>query len=273
MNQEDISQAEACLETEEQSTQKTETGSCDSVEPSSGAEETTSSEVNSTEATSSEATSSEATSTEVTSSEATSSEVTSSPEPETTAPSPEAVSGEGLVTATQFADFSQELSEKFSSLEALFQRRILHSQGEEKAIDQLHSELQDHRQDLYAQLVRPILLDLIGVRESILRMSASYLAKPEGEQSIPNKTFSAYSYDLEDILEKNNVVIYQGKVGEPFDALKQRIGGKIPTQDESLHGKVASLESFGYSYGKWVLSHEKVQVYGYEAPTETTDAT
>lgn len=165
----------------------------------------------------------------------------------------------------------QQLSEKIEALNALFNARIMHTDHEEKIVDQMHKELQKYKEDMYAQLVRPILLDVIEVRDSIMRMAATYLAKPEGEQNIPNKTFSDYAFDLQDILEKNSVEIYRSKSGDDFTPIKQRVIKKVPTTDESLHGKVADSLSCGYSYNGRTISAEKITVYYYEKTVEENE--
>ena len=160
----------------------------------------------------------------------------------------------------------KQLAERVEALSALFDARIMHTDHEEKVIDQMHKELQKYKEDLYAQLVRPILLDIIDIRDSIMRISASYLAKPEGEQDIPNRTFSDYAYDLQDILEKNSVQIYRSEPGDDFTPIKQRIIKKVPTDDASLQGKVAESLSCGYSYNGRIISAEKITVFYYEEP-------
>lgn len=165
----------------------------------------------------------------------------------------------------------QQLLEHLEALDALFNARIMHTDHEEKIVDQMHKELQKYKEDMYAQLIRPILLDVIEVRDSIMRMAAAYLAKPEGEQNIPNKTFSDYAYDLQDILEKNSVEIYRSKSGDDFTPIKQRVIKKVATPDESLHGKVAESLSCGYSYNGRTISAEKITVYYYEKPVEENE--
>lgn len=165
----------------------------------------------------------------------------------------------------------QLLLERLKSLDILFNTRIMHTEYEEKIVDQMHKELQKYKEDMYAQLVRPILLDVIEVRDSIMRMAAVYLAKSESEQSIPNKTFSAYAYDLQDILEKNSVEIYRSKAGDDFTPIKQRVIKKTLTTDEDLHGKVAESLSCGYSYNGRIISAEKITIYYYEKPVEINE--
>lgn len=160
---------------------------------------------------------------------------------------------------------------RLEALETLFNNRIMHTDYEEKIVDQMHAELQKYKEGLYAQLVRPILVDVIGIRDSIMRMAATFLEKPEGERDIPNDTFAGYAYDLQDILEKNGVEIYRTGAGEAFVPIRQRVVKKLPTDDESLHGKVAASLTCGYSYDGRVISAEKVAVYFYQKPDPTTE--
>lgn len=163
-------------------------------------------------------------------------------------------------------DIVKEASARLAELSVLFERRIAHTDMEEKVIDQMHAELQKYKEDMYSQLLRPVLLDVIEVRDSIQRMAANYLARPEGEQSIPNQTFAGYAYDLQDILEKNQVEIYRSEPGNSFTPLRQRVVKKVKTDEESLHGTLAESLSCGYAYQGRVLSPEKIAVYLYEKP-------
>lgn len=162
------------------------------------------------------------------------------------------------------SDNLQELSNKVDQMNQLFIQKIAHTTHEEKIVDQMHAELQKYKQDMYAQLVRPILLDIIEMRDSILRMSASFASRPEDEQNIPLKTFRDYAYDVQDILEKNNITIYDSKEGDDFNPIKQKAIKKVTTPVEELHGKIAESLSSGYDYLGKPISPEKVVVYVYK---------
>lgn len=166
----------------------------------------------------------------------------------------------------ELCDSLKKLSEQVEQMNQLFLQKIAHTTHEEKIVDQMHAELQKYKQDMYAQLVRPILLDMMEIRDSILRMSANYAAKPEGEQAIPLKTFSDYAYDIQDVLEKNNIAIYDSKEGDEFNPIRQKAVKKVPTPTEEQHGKVAESLSSGYEYLGKTISPEKVAVYVYEKP-------
>lgn len=165
----------------------------------------------------------------------------------------------------------EELTKQIEDLKELFNRRIMHADYEDKIIDQMHAELLKYREDLYAQLIRPVLLDIIEVRDSIMRIAETYRKKPEGEQDIPNKMFGDYAYDLQDILEKNNVEIYREDNGDEFVPVRHRAIKKEITHDESMHGKIAESLSCGYSYDGRVISAEKVSVYFYEKENNKDD--
>lgn len=158
------------------------------------------------------------------------------------------------------------LGERLDTLAEQFDERIRRNAYEEKIVDQMHDELQRYKNDLYAQLVRPILTDIIEARDSILRVAASFAARAEGERDVPLKTFAGYAFDLQDILEKNGVEVFQSRAGDGFTPIRQRAVRKVKTDDASLHGKVAESLSSGYVYNGRVLSAEKIAVYYYEAP-------
>lgn len=155
-------------------------------------------------------------------------------------------------------------------LSKLVEEEIRRAEYEEKIVDKMRHELQKYREDVYySQLIRPLLLDMIEIRDSISRVAAAHQARPEGERDIPNKTFALYAAEIQDILEKNKVEIFKSEIGTDFAPVKQRALKKTAAGDESWHGKVAESLSDGYSHNGKVISAEKVAVYYYEKPSET----
>ena len=162
----------------------------------------------------------------------------------------------------------QKLQGQIENLNDLFLKRIQHTELEEKIIDRMHAELQKYKNDMYSQLVKPILIDIINFRNNILQMAKFYEVKSEGEQNIPLKVFKDYSFDIEEILEKNNIDIYKGEIGEKFDPTKQRIVKKVKTDEKDLHGKVVEIIAEGYNFNGKIISPEKVAVYIYSEKAE-----
>lgn len=157
-----------------------------------------------------------------------------------------------------------ELNEKFDALNKKFSDRIARSETEAKIIQKMDSELKTYKDDLYRSLLRPIILELIDLRESILKISVFYLKKPEGEQAIPNATFAGYAEDISIILEKYDVEIIKSNSGDECLPLKHKILKAVPTDNESLHKKIAESFSSGYIYNGRVISPELVYVYKFE---------
>jgi molecular chaperone GrpE (heat shock protein) len=153
-----------------------------------------------------------------------------------------------------------KLSEKIDELRGLFTEKIRYSEHEQKIVDQMHKELQKYKEDIYMMLLKPVLLDIVEVRESISRVSSAHAAKPEGERDIPLDTFSSYAADLQDVLEKNGVDVYRSEPGGKYVPGRQRAVKKIPA-DISVHGTIAESLGSGYELAGRVIMAEKVAIY------------
>jgi len=169
------------------------------------------------------------------------------------------------------ADMVNEIGSRIGVLEKLFETKILQAEHEAKIIDRMHEELQKHREDLYSQLLRPIIMDVIRMRDNILNVVEAYLEKPEGEQFIPVATVAIAADEAQFILESNNVEVYRSDVESKFVPLRQKALKKITVNDQNLHGKVAKSLSDGYSYNGRTMSPEKVALYYYEKPASQAD--
>jgi len=164
------------------------------------------------------------------------------------------------------------LSEQIKCLGKLFESKILHTAHEEKIVDQMHKELQRYKEDIYSQLVRPILLDIIAIRDSIQRVSSAHRSKPEDEQHVPLKTFETYAFEVQEILENNNIEIYKSEINTDFVPVRQRAIKKVAATDECMHGKIAESLSDGYAYMGKTITPEKIAVYFYEPQQIQTES-
>lgn len=167
--------------------------------------------------------------------------------------------------------FQLELLEKLDNLDKKFENKILKSTYEQEVGDKMHAELQDYKKGMYAQLIRPILQDIGIVIQGMNSMSNEYKSKPEGEQNIPVDDFLTFADELEQILENNNVEVYSSDEGDDFVALKQRIIGKVDTDDKSKHKTVAKSISIGYAYKDQPILRENVKLYNYEENKEENE--
>jgi molecular chaperone GrpE (heat shock protein) len=154
------------------------------------------------------------------------------------------------------------LNQKITDLGSLFEKRIQYTEHEEKIVDKMHEELQKHREDMYSQLTRPILLDIIQIRKSMMRISS--VPQNKEERTIPLKTFETYIFEIQEILERNNIEMYRCEPGTDFVPIRQRVTEKIPTPHKRMHGKVARTLSEGYEYMGKTITPEQVTVYSFE---------
>jgi molecular chaperone GrpE (heat shock protein) len=160
-----------------------------------------------------------------------------------------------------FASALNEISQKLDVLTQDFEDKIRYNENEGRIIEGLNSELQQYKNEMYAQLLRPLLLDIIEVRDTIIE------ACSREAPSIVN--IAPYSALLGDILKKNYIEIFRSESGSQFIPIKHRVIKKIPVNDKLLHSRIAESFSDGYNYNGKILSAEKVAVYYYETSKES----
>lgn len=158
----------------------------------------------------------------------------------------------------------EHVSEQVEQLAKQFEERFLYDEKQEKIMDQMHAELQNYRNDLYASLIKPILIDIIEVVDNIRKAGITYAAKGK-EQAEAAFVITDFIEDLHYILSNYGVDIYKATAGEPFIPVRQRILSTIATNNLELNGKVSESMGFGYFYKGKVLWPEKVTVYKYQS--------
>lgn len=158
----------------------------------------------------------------------------------------------------------QELNEKMDVMNDTVSQKILNMDFEKNIVDKLHKELQDYKDDLYFQLVKPLIMDLINMRER-MRRAVKHFSKETGEKKV--EMLESYVEEIETILENNSIEIYETEKEEcDYKVKKQRIVKQIKTSDEKLHGKICNILTNGYIYTEKnkIIFPEKVEVYVYK---------
>ena len=154
----------------------------------------------------------------------------------------------------------ENLNDRMTVMNEMFLKKIQNTSFEKEIADKLHEEIQEYRNDLHFQLVKPIILDLINMRES-MKKGVGNLRKKTDEEKL--KLFQSYIEEIEMILDNNDVEIYETENVEnaDFDVKKQKIIKKIETSNKELHGKIFNISSSGYMHKGKVILPEKVEVY------------
>ena len=158
----------------------------------------------------------------------------------------------------------QDLNEKMDVMNDTVSQKILNMDFEKNIADKLHKELQGYKNDLYFQLIKPLIMDLINMRER-MRKAVKHFSKETGEKKV--EMLESYVEEIETILENNNIEIYETKKEKDnYKIKKQRIVKQIKTSDEKLHGKICNILTNGYIYTEKnkIIFPEKVEVYIYK---------
>ena len=164
-------------------------------------------------------------------------------------------------------DKLNELDLKLVTMKKLFMNKIQNVDFERNVTDKLHKELQEYKNDLYFKLIKPFVIDLINIRESIRRNLINFTELTE-ENKI--ELLRSYSEEIEISLENNDIEIYETNLEEDnnLNTQKQKIVKQTEVLEKELHGKVIKAISNGYKYQGKVIFPEKVEVNVYKEKEE-----
>jgi molecular chaperone GrpE (heat shock protein) len=158
------------------------------------------------------------------------------------------------------------LSDKMDFLNKLFTQKIQSDDREKKIADNLHEELQKYKQGLYSSIMKPLIHEIVSLREDMAKVSAGLGAKPIEAQNIPLRAFDGLVMQVETILENYDVEIYKSKPGDDFVPLRQKAAARVATDDPSMDKKIAESLGSGYAMDDKSIFPEKVKVFVYEKP-------
>lgn len=164
----------------------------------------------------------------------------------------------------------ENINNKVDIMNELFTKKIQSIEFEKETADRFYNELQEYKNDLYFQLIKPIVTGLISIRESMKKGLKNFGEISDEEKF---KIFESYIEEIEIILENNDVEIYETdiEIDSYVDLKKQKIIKKIATPYEQLHGKIENVLSSGYTYKGKIISPEKVEVNIYKKPVENLE--
>lgn len=149
-----------------------------------------------------------------------------------------------------------ELKRKIEDIELA----IDEDKGKDIIIDRLHEEVIAFRNNLLEKSTNNILLEIIHLIDANQKLREDLVEKDiEGKEQIINY-IESLSYDLDDILYRNNVEHYVNDT-DTIDSRTQTIVESVPTSNEELIGKRKSTISLGYHRDGEILRKERVSVY------------
>jgi molecular chaperone GrpE len=153
----------------------------------------------------------------------------------------------------------ERIDRKFADLQAAFDREVRAEASREKVIDRLHSELQDYKQDLLLNTLRPIFIDLIQLHDDIGKV-AVVPADASADSSRYVELMLGFQEGIEDILYRQGVEPYRND-GDLFDPRRQRAVTTVATEDPALVKTIAARHRKGFQSGDRVIRPEIVSVH------------
>ena len=149
------------------------------------------------------------------------------------------------------------LNRRLDDLQNLFEREIRAESTREKVVDRLHAELQEYKQDLLLNTLRPVFIDLVQLHDDIGKVA---LAPPGGESDHLGSLLQGFQQGIEDILYRQGVEPFHVE-DDAFDPRRQRAIATIPTIDPAQNKTVAARHRKGFRAGDRVIRPEIVSVY------------
>jgi len=180
-------------------------------------------------------------------------------------PQPEAVTPTEPILAPEllasFASLGEKIERRLDGFQTLLEREARAEATREKVVDRLHAELQEYKQDLLLNTLRPVFIDLIQLHDDIGKVAI----EPDGDETLSDVKrlvglMRGFQQGIEDILYRQGVEPFHVD-GEAFDPRRQRAVVTIPTEDPSQNKAVAERLRKGFRSGDRVIRPEIVSVY------------
>jgi molecular chaperone GrpE len=163
----------------------------------------------------------------------------------------------------------QSLVEGLQALQQSFDSKIKYDTSKERIIDSLHHELQDYREGLHFQILRPIFFDLIGMHDDLTNLLKHNSANMD-ENDVATKlrrSLISFQETIESVLEHHGVIAF-AEVSDRFVAQRQRAIRTEIINDSSKDRLICERVRKGFEYEGKVLRPETVVIYKYvESPT------
>jgi molecular chaperone GrpE len=150
---------------------------------------------------------------------------------------------------------AETLGKRLDSLQSAFDREIRAESTREKVVDRLHAELQEYKNDLLLNVLRPVFVDLIQLHDDIGKIVAT-----QAEDTPALDLMRGFQQGIEDILYRQGVEPFEVE-DDAFDPRRQRAFSTVPTEDPGLNKRVAGRLRKGFRIGEKVIRPEIVSVY------------
>ncbi len=157
-------------------------------------------------------------------------------------------------------------------LEEEFKRKLTYDRHKEKIIDNLHAELQVHKNNFVKKILQPVVMDVILVMDDMDKTTRNFKEKEPSDIDPLNllNLFDGFRSDLEDLLYKQRVEPFECNE-ERFDPSRQKVGKIVEVHDREKEKTVAERLRSGFEWEGEIIRPELVAVNKYKEEVEQTD--
>jgi molecular chaperone GrpE (heat shock protein) len=182
---------------------------------------------------------------------------------------PEPVTQDDLGATGSEAEPWTKISAGLIGLQEAFDAKIRYDRVQEQQIAALHQELEAHRRGLYQQILKPVLIDIVGLYDDIAKMnSGSVEAGAQIQQAGAFARERGFLLDsIEEILQRYGVIMYACD-SDAIDRSRQRVIDVMPTDNADLDRRVARRVRPGFEVDGKILRPEWVVAYRYSSANE-----
>jgi molecular chaperone GrpE (heat shock protein) len=161
------------------------------------------------------------------------------------------VDAPGAETPARPPDASMHaLREELTALRLLFENKILRDQTLQGIISRLHESLVDAQADLALKFLRPVLLEIIKLRDELAAIAA--------KDGAARTTFKDLLQDVDDLLDRQGALPFESP-GDRVDPLVQRVKKTEPAENPEDAGLIIKRLRPGFRYyDKVILRPEEV---------------
>jgi molecular chaperone GrpE len=157
------------------------------------------------------------------------------------------------------SELATSLGRRIDALAAAFDREVRAESTREKVVDRLHAELQDYKNDLLLNVMRPVFVDLIQLHDDIGKIVAAQ-SEPSEDAGRLIDLMRGFQQGIEDILYRQGVEPFAVD-DDAFDPRRQRAFATVSTDDPEQAKRVAARLRKGFRSGDKVIRPEIVSVY------------
>lgn len=153
----------------------------------------------------------------------------------------------------------ESLSSIIETLNNNLEENFRQATNKAELFDRMYSEMARYKDDLYAKLLKPFILETVTILEDY-RRTLERLDNLTPEQT--RNALKNIPADLEDLLENNGVdVLISEEENPPYDRKLHQVVRTVETDNPELDGKIAKKLRPGYAWNGIMLRQEKVEIY------------